>query len=72
MFLDWVLIWYVQDYGVTLSFYKAPFLVDVDVVQGKRVLKLEEIDVNGDAWRNVDILSFNSGHWWTHEGSLQG
>lgn len=60
------------DYGVTLSFYKAPFLVDVDVVQGKRVLKLEEIDVNGDAWKNVDILSFNSGHWWTHEGSLQG
>jgi len=62
----------VQDYGVTLSFYKAPFLVDVDVVQGKRVLKLEEIDGNGDAWKNVDILSFNSGHWWTHEGSLQG
>ncbi|CAH8309612.1 unnamed protein product [Eruca vesicaria subsp. sativa] len=29
-----------------MSFHKAPFLVDIDVVQGKRVLKLEEISGN--------------------------
>ncbi|CAK8565948.1 unnamed protein product [Lathyrus sativus] len=60
------------DYGVTISFHKAPYLVEIDVGQGKRVLKLEEVDGNGDAWKDADILSFNSGHWWTHQGSLKG
>ncbi|KAL1332546.1 hypothetical protein HN51_061329 [Arachis hypogaea] len=60
------------DYGVTISFYKSPFLVEVDVVQGKRILRVEEVDGNGDPWRNADVISFNTGHWWTHEGSLQG
>ncbi|XP_027336847.1 protein PMR5-like [Abrus precatorius] len=60
------------DYGVTISFYKAPYLVEVDVVQGKRILRLEVVDGNGDAWRSADVLSFNTGHWWSHQGSLQG
>jgi len=62
----------VQDYGVTISFYRAPYLVEIDVVQGKRILRLEEVDGNGDLWRNADVLSFNTGHWWEHQGSLQG
>lgn len=61
-----------QDYSVTISFYKAPYLVDLDLVQGKRVLRLDEISGNGNVWRDVDVMSFNTGHWWTHEGSLQG
>jgi hypothetical protein len=61
-----------QDYGVNISFHRAPYLVDVDVVQGKRILRLEEIDKNGDTWKNVDVLLFNTGHWWSHQGSLQG
>ncbi|KAE9594182.1 hypothetical protein Lal_00001399 [Lupinus albus] len=60
------------DYGVTISFYRAPYLVEIDVVQGKRILRLEELDGNGAEWRNVDVLSFNTGHWWSHQGSLQG
>ncbi|XP_022642463.1 protein PMR5-like isoform X3 [Vigna radiata var. radiata] len=60
------------DYGVTISFYRAPYLVEIDVVQGKRILRLEEVDGNGDLWRNADVLSFNTGHWWEHQGSLQG
>lgn len=63
---------YVQDYGVNISFYRAPYLVDLDVVQGKRILRLEEIEGNGEAWRNADVLLFNTGHWWTHQGSLKG
>jgi len=62
----------VQDYGVSISFYRAPYLVDVDVIQGKRILRLEKVDENGDAWRGADVLSFNTGHWWSHQGSLQG
>ncbi|KAG5093827.1 hypothetical protein JHK84_049415 [Glycine max] len=51
---------------------RAPYLVEIDVVQGKRILRLEEVDGNGDAWRSADVLSFNTGHWWDHQGSLQG
>jgi hypothetical protein len=61
-----------QDYGVSISFYRAPYLVDIEMFQGKRVLRLEEISGNGKAWGGVDVLSFNTGHWWTHKGSLQG
>lgn len=60
------------DYGVSISFYRAPYLVDIDMLQGKRVLMLEEISGNGNAWLGVDVLSFNTGHWWSHTGSLQG
>uniref|UniRef100_A0A5B6YXN5 Uncharacterized protein n=1 Tax=Davidia involucrata TaxID=16924 RepID=A0A5B6YXN5_DAVIN len=60
------------DYGVSVSFYRAPYLVDIDAVGGKRVLRLDEISKNANAWRGVDVLSFNTGHWWSHKGSLQG
>ncbi|KAE8711389.1 Protein PMR5 [Hibiscus syriacus] len=45
---------------------------DIDVVQGKKIVKLDDIAGNGNAWRMADVLVFNTGHWWTHEGSLQG
>ncbi|KAK4492055.1 hypothetical protein RD792_002847 [Penstemon davidsonii] len=61
-----------MEYGVTVSFYRAPYLVDIDSVQGKRVLKLDDIRGNSNVWTGVDVLSFNTGHWWTHKGSLQG
>lgn len=57
---------------MTVSFYRAPYLVDIDSVQGKRVLRLDDIRGNANAWAGVDVLSFNTGHWWTHKGALQG
>ncbi|XP_074303162.1 protein PMR5-like [Silene latifolia] len=60
------------EYDATVSFYRAPYLVDVDLIQGKRILMLDEISGNANAWRGVDVLVFNTGHWWTHKGSLQG
>ncbi|KAL2508075.1 Protein PMR5 [Forsythia ovata] len=59
------------EYGVTVSYYKARYLVDIDIIQGKRVLKLDDIRGNANNWRGVDVLSFNTGHWWSHKGSLQ-
>lgn len=55
-----------------MSYYKAPYLVDIEIENGKRVLKLEEISMNGNAWVGADVISFNTGHWWSHTGSLQG
>ncbi|GLU18868.1 hypothetical protein SLE2022_351450 [Rubroshorea leprosula] len=60
------------DYDLSVAYYRAPYLVDIDVVQGRRVLRLEDISNNGNAWRVADVLLFNTGHWWNHKGSLQG
>ncbi|KZV28798.1 hypothetical protein F511_06232 [Dorcoceras hygrometricum] len=60
------------EYGVSVSFYRAPYLVDIDSVGGQRVLKLDDIMGNAKGWMSADVLSFNTGHWWNHKGSIQG
>ncbi|XP_020578250.1 protein PMR5 [Phalaenopsis equestris] len=60
------------EYEVSVAFYRAPYLVDIDSVNGIRILRLDSIDKNGEAWKEADVLSFNSGHWWTHTAALQG
>lgn len=58
------------DYGVHLLLYRTPYLVDMVKEQQGVVLKLGSIR-SGDAWRGMDMLIFNSWHWWTHTGSSQ-
>lgn len=60
-----------QDYGVTIQLYRTPYLVDI-IQQGVgRVLTLDSINA-GKAWIDMDMLIFNSWHWWTHKGDSQG
>ncbi|KAM7274547.1 hypothetical protein ACFE04_016413 [Oxalis oulophora] len=59
-----------QDYGLDLMLHHAPYLVDLDSDRMGRVLKLDSIK-QGEAWLGMDVLVFNSWHWWTHTGQSQ-
>ncbi|CAH9130442.1 unnamed protein product [Cuscuta epithymum] len=60
------------DYGVTLYLYHSTNLVDIVREKKGRVLKLESIDQDGAAlWKTMDVLIFNTWHWWTHTGTSQ-
>ncbi|XP_022994414.1 protein trichome birefringence-like 37 [Cucurbita maxima] len=59
-----------QDYGVTLLLYRTPYLVDIVREDVGRVLKLDSIEA-GKAWLGMDVLIFNSWHWWLHTGKSQ-
>ncbi|KAJ4849274.1 Protein trichome birefringence-like 39 [Turnera subulata] len=59
-----------QDYGVQILLYRTPYLVDLVNEKQGTILKLDSIN-NGNAWRGMDMLIFNSWHWWTHTGRSQ-
>ncbi|CAN8290934.1 unnamed protein product [Cochlearia groenlandica] len=62
-----------QEYGVTLYLYRTPYLVDISKEKVGRVLNLGAIEGGANAWKDMDVLVFNSWHWWTHKGqSSQG
>ena len=61
---------YLQDYGVTLYLYHTTFLVDIVGESVGRVLILDSIQ-GGKSWNGMDVLIFNTWHWWTHKGKSQ-
>lgn len=59
-----------QDYGVSLIYYKTTYLVDIVREDVGRVLNLDSIQ-GGNSWTGMDMLIFNTWHWWTHTGDSQ-
>lgn len=59
-----------EDYGVRLMLYHTTHLVDIVSTKVGRVLKLNSIR-GGKAWMGMDVLIFNSWHWWLHTGETQ-
>ncbi|KAJ6693564.1 hypothetical protein OIU85_004347 [Salix viminalis] len=59
-----------EEYGVKILLYRTPYLVDLVNNKAGRVLKLDSIR-NGKAWLGMDMLIFNTWHWWTHTGRSQ-
>lgn len=56
-----------MDFETSIEFFWAPLLVELKKdPENKRILHLDLIEENARYWRGVDILVFDSAHWWTH------
>lgn len=59
-----------QDYGVSVSHFQSPYLVDIEKEEIGRILKLDSIK-DGKTWKDIDVLVFYSWGWWYREGPRQ-
>lgn len=59
-----------EEYGVSLLLYHTTYLVDIIKEPIGLVLKLDSI-LGGNVWKDMDVLIFNTWHWWTHTGKSQ-
>ncbi|XP_023539740.1 protein trichome birefringence-like 36 [Cucurbita pepo subsp. pepo] len=56
-----------MDFKTSIEFSWAPLLVELNKgAENKRVLHLDRIEENAKYWTGVDVLVFDSAHWWTH------
>ncbi|KAI3975226.1 hypothetical protein MKX01_021766 [Papaver californicum] len=59
-----------SEYDMSIIYNHKPFLVDFEKKPDERVLKIDTIS-SGDPWKEVDVVIFNTWHWWFHKGRLQ-
>ncbi|XP_020991864.2 protein trichome birefringence-like 41 [Arachis duranensis] len=59
----------IPGYGISVIFMRQQYLVDIDYEDKiGRVLKLDSIK-NGELWKKMDILVFNTWFWWNRNDS---
>nr|XP_027063107.1 protein trichome birefringence-like 43 [Coffea arabica] len=58
-------------YGVSIMYSRNALLVDVIRENDRRVLKLNSVASSSKTWEKMDMLIFDTWHWWLHTGRKQ-
>ncbi|KAF2322464.1 hypothetical protein GH714_017184 [Hevea brasiliensis] len=59
-----------EDYEVSIMLFHSLLLVDIEQEDMGRVLKLDSLK-DGNIWKDMDVLVFNTWHWWYRRGPKQ-
>ncbi|PQQ13752.1 protein trichome birefringence-like 43 [Prunus yedoensis var. nudiflora] len=59
-----------KQYNVSVMFERNVFLVDIEKEGSWQVLKLNSIK-DTKVWEGMDVLIFNTWHWFIHTGNIQ-
>ncbi|XP_019193436.1 PREDICTED: protein trichome birefringence-like 41 [Ipomoea nil] len=60
----------IPSFNLSIFYHRRMFIVDLDKENGERILKLDSIS-EGSRWKEMDLLIFDTWHWWLHSGRKQ-